>query len=553
MTMRSGYLPKDTMSMEALLRRIPAPTSYNVGMGTLLQALTESAARRPGHLAVADQSLMLSFAELHTLATKLARRIEGETGAAHVGILLPTSSLGAVALLACWYSGRVPVPLNFLLSAEELAGVVRDAELDLILTISHFAEAAKGLERATGARALMLNAQLLHESPAAAGNAESEEFANLRAECSHYPDARTECSRSPTETAVILYTSGTQGRPKGVCLSHDNLLSNARSAIEYARFGDDEVFLSILPQFHCFGLTAMTVVPLLLGATVHYLPRFSPLALLETMQERRATVFMAVASMYAALLGQKSAGREHFASLRLAISGGEALPPNVFAAFGERFGVTIYEGYGLTEASPIVSWNTTAFHRSGSVGRALPGVEVFAAEVGAAPRPATNAGRPPLPRGQTGELMVRGPTVMQGYYKQPEATAAVVRDGVLATGDVGHVDADGYIFITGRAKEMIIVGGENVYPREIENALLAHPAVAEAAAIGAPDALRGEQPVAFVILKAGANATALELRTHCRDKLAGYKVPRTVVIAEELPRGPTGKILKRALRERVAE
>lgn len=493
-------------------------------MQTLTAAIEESVARRAGHLAVADPALMLSYAELQAAARNIARRIQEESKAPHIGILLPTSSLGAAALLACWYAGRVPVPLNFLLAAEELAEIVRDAELDLILTVSHFAPSAEVLRKVTGARPLELNAQVLHDTgPSGAGGGEAG-------------------SSAGGDTAVILYTSGTQGRPKGVCLSHANLLSNARGAIEYARLDQDEMFFSVLPQFHCFGLTAMTIVPLLLGATVQYLPRFTPLAILETMREKRATIFMGVASMYAALLANKSASPEHFESMRLAISGGEPLPSNVFEGFQQRFGVTIYEGYGLTEASPIVSWNTQEFHRHGSVGRALPNIEVFAAD----------AEHRPLSAGKTGELLVRGPNVMQGYHKQAEATAAVLNNGVLATGDVGHVDADGFIYITGRAKEMIIVGGDNVYPREVENALTAHPAVAEAAVIGAPDALRGELPVAFVILKPDHSATEMELRAHCRERLAGFKVPRSVYIAQELPRGPTGKILKRALKEKLA-
>lgn len=485
---------------------------YNADVSSLLRSFEEVVRRRPDHLALCDPALMLRYAELQAVAMGLAERIVAQTGRRQVGILAPTSVVGAASILACWYADRVPVPMNFMLAPEELSAVAQDAGVDCVLAIDKFVPLVAALER-FGMRSLVLDSK------------------------SVVPGRVATAHRAGSDLAVILYTSGTQGRPKGVCLTIDNVYNNARAAIEAAELGQDEVLLSVLPQFHSFGLTAMTIVPLLLGATVHYLPRFSPVAVVETIAERKITVFMAVASMYAALLGMKSAPPNAFQSLRLAISGGEALPPNVFAGFRERFGVTICEGYGLTEASPIVSLNNPESNRPGSVGRALPGIEVYAADV---------QGRP-LSAGETGELLIRGHCVMRGYHNQPDATAAAIRAGVLASGDVGHVDADGYIHITGRAKEMIIVGGENVYPREIENVMLQHPAVAEAAVIGVRDALRGEQPVAFVILRAGATATDLELRAFCKDRLAGYKVPRNVQIAEDLPRGPTGKILKRAL------
>jgi long-chain acyl-CoA synthetase len=261
-------------------------------------------------------------------------------------------------------------------------------------------------------------------------------------------------------------------------------------------------------------------------------------AVVNTIAEKRVSIFIAIPSMYAALAQMKRASRKDYESVELAISGGEPLPGAIARAFEERFGVTLYEGYGLTESSPVVCTNVPWGYRLGSIGRALPGIEVTAFDDDG------NA----LPAGGTGELVIRGHCVMKGYHNKPEANAAAVRDGALWTGDVGHVDADGFIFITGRAKEMIIVGGENVYPIEIEAVLVEHPAVAEAAVIGIVDDVRGELPVAFVILKEGAAADETELRNFCRDRLAGFKVPRQVRIMEDLPRGPTGKILKRALK-----
>jgi long-chain acyl-CoA synthetase len=479
-------------------------------MHPLLTEFEQVCSRQPDRPAACDQSLALDYNSFRAVAAGLAPQIAAQTEQPRVGIMAPTSSACAAAIFACWYAGKVPVPLNFLLGPEELARIMRDAELELVVTIERFAPNLTG----TGLKTLLLSARTL--VPGDTGP----------------PDAE------PRDAAVVLYTSGTAGDPKGVCLSFDNLVRNARASIEHARMNPAQVFLSVLPQFHSFGFTAMTITPLLLGAAVHYLPRFSPVTVVNTIVERTVTIFMAIPSMYAALAQMKQVDRTALASVTLAISGGEPLPPRVAQAFQDRFGIAIYEGYGLTETSPVVSLNVPWAHRSGSVGRALPGIEIGAADQAGAP----------LPAGQDGELLIRGHCVMLGYHNRPEATAAAVRDGALRTGDVGHVDAEGFVYITGRAKEMIIVGGENVYPREIEGVLAEHAAVAEAAVVGMPDELRGELPLAYVILREEASASAAELRSFCRERLAGYKVPREVRIAADLPRSPTGKILKRALK-----
>lgn len=482
-------------------------------MNPLLERFERTVEACGPRLAAADQSLMVDYRTLIGLAGGLARSIAAQTDRPHVGILAPTSTAAALAIFATWYAGRTPVPLNFLLSPDELRPIVADAGLDLIVTVQHF----EPLAAAVGAKTLLMAGKTMAPQRIEPPN----------------------CAAG--DTAVIIYTSGTSGAPKGVCLSFTNLLGNVDGCVAHARLAPDQVFLSVLPQFHSFGFTAMTVVPLLLGATVWYLPRFSPLMVLNTIQEQRVSVFMAVASMFGALLHAKDAPPDALRGLTLAISGGEPLPMRVFEAFRERFGVSIMEGYGLTETSPVVSINTPWACRPGSVGRPLPGIEVCAVDAGGAV----------LRPGGEGELLIRGHCVMQGYYQREEETRQAIHDGALRTGDVGRVDEEGYVHITGRAKEMLIVGGENVVPREIENVLLDHPAVAEAAVIGMRDELRGELPVAFVILKEGADpasAGEVELRNFCRSRLAGYKVPRSVRIEKELPRSPTGKILKRALR-----
>lgn len=478
-------------------------------MHLLLSQFEQTVAANADRPAACDQSLALDYKSLRAVAAGLSIRIAAETEQPRVGIMAPTSSACAAAIFACWYAGKVPVPLNFLLGPEELGKIIRDAGLDLVVTIEHFQKALAP----TGLKLLLLDAKTL-----VPGQAE-------------VPDA------GPSDIGAIIYTSGTSGDPKGVCLSFDNLVQNAHACIEHAQMDPQQVFLSVIPQFHSFGFTAMTVLPLLLGATAWYLPRFSPVAVVSTIAEKRVTIFLAVASMYGVLARMKNADRVALSSLKLPISGGEPLQTSIATAFKDRFGVEIMEGYGLTESSPVVSVNMPWAVKPGSVGRSLPGIEIVAEDDSAAK----------LPAGEDGELVIRGHCVMQGYFNKPDATAATVRDGALLTGDIGHVDADGFVFITGRAKEMMIVGGENVFPFEIESVLCEHPAVAEAAVIGMNDPVRGEAPLAFVILNEGASADDKELRNHCRARLAGYKVPREVRIATDLPRGPTGKILKRSL------
>jgi long-chain acyl-CoA synthetase len=479
-------------------------------MHPLLDQLEANCAARPSHLAACDPTLTLDYRSFRAVAGGLAAQIAERTDQPQVGVLAPTSSAGAAAVFACWFAGKVPVPLNFMLAAPELAKIINDAELDLIVATEHFTAAVQAMN----VKLLPLGANTL------------------------IPGSVRTPAAAPGDLGALIYTSGTSGDPKGVCLSVDNIVQNVAACITAAELTPDSVFLGLLPQFHGFGLTTTTIVPLLLGATVHFLPRFSPVAVVNTIAEKRVSVFITVASMFGALAAMKDATREQFTALTFAVSGGEPLPARVAEGFEQRYGVRIHEGYGMTEASPVVSLNSRRAYRAGSVGRPLPGISVVAVDTD---------GRE-LPPGREGELVVRGHCVMQGYLNKPQQTGVALRDGALWTGDIGRIDADGFVYITGRAKEMMIVGGENVFPYEIESVLMQHPSVAEAAVIGVRDGLRGEVPVGFVIPAARASPPdEAELRSFCRPRLAVYKIPRRIHIATELPRGPTGKILKRAL------
>jgi long-chain acyl-CoA synthetase len=354
------------------------------------------------------------------------------------------------------------------------------------------------------------------------------------------PEPRWPRPARDEDLAVLLYTSGTTGRPKGVMLSHGNLSTNVRQCRQWIHFDHRDILLGVLPQFHSFGLTTLTLLPLTAGLKAVYAARFSPAKILQLLRAHRPTMFVAIPSMYAALLNAKSARPEDFASLRIIVSGGEPLPSAVAEGFLERFGVRISEGFGMTETSPCTHWCRPGEYRPRSVGMPLPGVEQRIVDL--------DSGRD-LPQGAEGELRLRGPNIMQGYFRLPDETARAFDErGWLRTGDIARVDAEGFLYITGRLKEMLIVGGENVFPREIEEAIESHPSVAAVGVIGARDEVRGEVPIAFVELREGAVLEERAIQEWARARLAGYKVPREIHAVTALPRNPTGKLLRRELR-----
>ncbi len=497
---------------------------------SLLRPILRKALTHLRHPAAVDDLGSYRYGRILAGAFFVARTIERTTDAKHVGVMLPTGGAFPIAVLGCWLAGRVPVPINYLLSRDDLHHVLNDAEIDTLLTAGKLLD---HIHKNTAEDAIPDTLNLV--------KLEEQKFKGL-------PPLRLPPNPGDDELAVLLYTSGTSGKPKGVELTHGNLESNARASIEHAQLNERCVFLGVLPQFHTFGLTVLTLVPLLLGARVVYTARFVPRRLVELMKEHRPDVFVAVPSMYHALLSVKSAQGDDFSSLRYAIAGGEKLPAALDEQYRTRFGVQLYEGYGLTETSPVTNWSTPDRHKPGSVGPTLPGVRnLILGEKDEL-----------LPDDAEGEICIAGPNVMRGYHGLPELTGQVILNmelpgeaqpvRVFRTGDIGKRDADGFLYITGRKKEMLIVSGENVFPREIEEVLDKHPAVGASAVIGAPDPSRGEVPVAFVELKDGAeDFDPSEARNFCRQHLAPFKVPRDIRVMDELPRNPTGKIMRRAL------
>jgi long-chain acyl-CoA synthetase len=346
---------------------------------------------------------------------------------------------------------------------------------------------------------------------------------------------------APSDLAALVYTSGTTGRPKGAMLTHQNILADAWMLAELLPVGRGDVLGMVLPLFHVNAQVVTTVVPLLIGAQIAMWDRFSASSFWGTVAEFEPVTFSAVPTMLAALLHAPGAESAETNTLRFVICGAAPLSPALFRRFEEKFGLAILEGYGLTEATCCSTLNPFLGPRKiGSIGIPTRGQEVAILDVGGGVAPA----------GERGEVCVRGPNVMSGYYNRPDATAEALRDGWLHTGDIGYRDSDGFFFLVDRKKDMIIRGGENIYPREIEDVLLEHPTVQAAAVIGRPDEVRGEEVHAVVVLEPGSELADVE--AHCRERLAGFKVPSTWQVVDELPKTSTGKIDKKPLREQLA-
>jgi long-chain acyl-CoA synthetase len=347
------------------------------------------------------------------------------------------------------------------------------------------------------------------------------------------------------DVAVFQYTGGTTGRSKGAMLTHFNLVANVQQIHAHASqepLTEGDKILTVIPLFHVYGMTCAMNLGILTGTNVILLPRFEPLEVLQTIQRHRPTYFPGVPTMYVALNAYPGAEQYGIDAIRICNSGSAPLPIELIQSFEKKTGARMYEGYGLSEASPTT--HSTPRHgvkKAGSIGIPLPSTEARIVDL--------ETGTRTMPIGEAGELVIRGPQVMKGYWNMPEETALALRDGWLYTGDIARMDEDGYFYIIDRKKDLIIAGGYNVYPREIEEVLYTHPAVLEAVVVGVPDAYRGESVKAFIVLKPGASATAEEIEQFCRQNLAAYKIPRQIEFRDSLPKTAVGKILRRVLAE----
>ena len=489
----------------------------------LIEPLFAHASQRPTELAVIDDKGQYTYQQLATMSAGLGMYIGSQTSAPSVGLLIPPSAGFVASFYGTLLAGKSAVLINYLLGDKEIAHVIKDSGIDTVVTIPQLAPRVAN----AGLKVIDL-AQLAGASPVAAATSPKE-----------LP------KHDPDHMAVLMYTSGTSGLPKGVILTYGNLQSDVDAAIKHARLEHKHRFLGVIPLFHSFGMTAMMLAPIQLAATVTYMSRFSAVAALKAIREQKISLMFGVPSMYAAILRLKDAKPEDFKPIYAMISGGEPLPEAVREGFKQRFDTNIYEGYGLTETSPVVTLNVPQEHRAGSVGKPVPGAEF---------RLIDDDGNAAA-SGQSGEIWVRGPMIMKGYHNLPKETAEVLTpDGYFKTGDLGRFDAGGFLYITGRKKELVIVAGEKASPREIEDVLMRHPAVLDAAVLGKKDSSRGEVVVAFVIPREGQTIPVDQLRDFCREQgLAQWKIPREIIVVPELPRSPTGKVLKRVLAEQLVQ
>lgn len=495
-------------------------------MLNLSSLLEHSAQEHPERTAVVLGGTRLTYAELLARSQDVAARLRhhGIGRGDKVALSCPNVPDFPAAYFGILRTGAVVVPLNVLLRPQEVAYHLTDSRARAFLCSEGTPElplaqvGREGFDQVAGCEHFLLLEGAAGARPGAAPPTEA-------------------VATAAEDTAVILYTSGTTGRPKGAELTHRSLAMNAMVADRLFATAQDEVMLAALPLFHAFGQSAVMNMGLLRGATLVLQPRFDAGEALALMRREGVTFFAGVPTMYWALLGTlgDQAPPER---LSTAVSGGAALPVEVLQRFGKAFGVDVQEGYGLSETSPVACFNPPGLPpRPGSIGRPVWGVQM---------RLIDDSWRS-VPGDGRGELAIRGHNVMKGYYRRPGDTDSVIRDGWFRTGDIARRDADGYYYIVDRVKDLIIRGGFNVYPREIEEVLITHPAVSMAAVVGVPHPTHGEDVRAFVVPAPGTDLTEAELIAWCRERMAAYKYPRGVEFRESLPLTSTGKILKREL------
>ncbi len=490
-------------------------------MQNLAQLLTETAAKYGERPALKLDDTVVTYDMLNEGATRVAGLLKerGLEPGDRVGIMLPNVPYFGPAYYGVLRAGSVVVPVNVLLSAREVAFYLADSGAKFLLAWHGFADAAMEGAQAAGAETIIVT---------------PGDFEQLLADASPAPE---DVERDGSDTAVILYTSGTSGTPKGAELTHANLLVNCLiGGTELVHVSHDDVILGALPLFHSFGQTCCLNTAVRAGACLTLIPRFEPGKALEIIQRDGVTLFDGVPTMYHAMLNHPERERYDVSGLKRCVSGGSAMPVEVMRGFEAAFGCIILEGYGLSETSPVASFNHPERERKpGSIGTPIQGVEMKIVD---------DDGND-LPQGEIGEIAIRGHNVMKGYWNLPDATDKAFTDGWLLTGDLARVDDDGYFFIVDRKKDMIIRGGFNVYPREIEEVLYEHPAVLEAAVVGVADEALGEEVGAAIAIRPGFDASADEIRAFVKERVAAYKYPRVIWFVDRLPKGPTGKILKR--------
>jgi long-chain acyl-CoA synthetase len=455
-----------------------------------------------------------------------------------VSLLMPNGAEYIIAYFACWKRGALAGPVNSLLKEHETAFVLKNSEAKTILVHSEFQERVESIRK----QLPDLDSVIIFDDEAEA----TREFREEDPENGGQDVRALAPSIRRDDEAIIIYTSGTTGKPKGCLLTHGNVIANARQISRWLGFTENDRLLSVMPLFHMNAVSVTTMAALYAGGSTVISPKFSASRFWKIVSDYQVTSFGSVATMLSMLLSNYPNGvPEGFKTdqLRFAMCGSAPVPAEVLKRFEETFRCLVVEGYGLSESTCRSTFNPPdQRRRPGSCG--MP--------IGNEMRVVDDDDRE-VPNGTLGEIVLRGENILKGYYKNPEATAIAFRNGWFHTGDIGYRDAEGFFYIVDRKSDMIIRAGENIYPREIDEVLYQHPAVAAAATIGVPDPLYGEEVAAFIVLKDGANPSEEELIAYCRERLADYKCPMTIRLVPEIPKGPTGKFLKRELAKQFAE
>ena len=477
------------------------------------------------------QDTNITYEELDHEADNLAQgllRLGLKTGQ-RVCIILGNTPDFIRSYFAVARAGGTVIPINPLLKKEEIKYILNDSEAVFMIT----------------SKALFSNIETIPNEVPGLKNViviDGESRNNIVSynEMLKQDFGPVELDIDGESIAACIYTSGTTGRPKGALLSHNNLIFDAEACLERIRYCSLDRHVCVLPLFHSFCQMAVMICPIRSGGCISILPQFLPDTILKEITGNRITVFCGVPTMFNALLARLSAPNDYdISSLRICLAGGASMPAELIRSFENKYPICILEGNGPTETSPVSYVNPPELRKIGSVGPPLKGVRVKIVD----------DREIELPAGEIGEICIQGPNVMKGYLNQPDETAEALKNGWLHTGDLGKVDEDGYVYIIDRKKDMLIVGGLNVYPKEVEECLYTNPKVREAAVIGTSDGQRGEIPVAFIVLKEGSTANNSEFAVYCRNRLANYKCPRKIIFVDSLPKNESGKIDKKQLKE----
>jgi len=527
----------------------------------LYDLLRRTAEKHPNHTAMIFQDNKINYKELDILSDKFATALSdmGVKKGDKVALFLPNIPQFVISYYGALKTGAVVTPVSPLFKERELEYQLNNSEAETIVVLDLLYPTVKNVREKTKLKRIIVTSiaeylppvkrvlgTLLKKVPTLKVVPETGVYF-LKELLDKYPPKPPKVEINPKEDiAALQYTGGTTGVPKGAILTHYNLVSNAVACFQWLQGKEaEEVILTVLPLFHIYGMTTSMNCPVYMAGTMTLVPRFDTLEVLKTIHKHKVTIFCGVPTMYAVLVAHPNVAKYDISSVRFCISGAAPLPPEVQKKFMELTGGVLVEGYGLTESSPVTHCNpldrTMKTVKIGSIGLPWPDTDAKIVDV--------ETGKKKLKPGEVGEVVVKGPQVMLGYWKMPEETADVLKDGWLYTGDIGKMDEDGYFYITDRKKDLIKYKGYSVYAREVEDVVYEHPVVKMCAVVGKPDPVAGEIPKAFVVLKEGTTATEEEIINFVKEKVAPYKMVREVEFRKELPMTLVGKVLRRNLRE----